>query len=241
VSWQIYNIANIPIIAWGPLWDEGLTHGFCDSALSYEPENPVVASSKLVSAFNLTQALSPNQTHSANVVDVNNSKSYNSQDADIIIANRFADAQSQDKTAVFIKTADCVPMILVSKDRIALVHAGWKGLSCGAIEAGLNLLNDPYLCLIGPAAESCCYEVGTEVLDSIGSTASAVKREGRDYLSTSKTAENIVRKFNSFNIRIERLGACTMCSAKFHSYRKTRTTSRNVSFAIVPTPTITTS
>jgi copper oxidase (laccase) domain-containing protein len=40
--------------------------------------------------------------------------------------------------AAMVLTADCVPVALASPDAVAMVHAGWKGLSGGVLEAGVG-------------------------------------------------------------------------------------------------------
>lgn len=73
-----------------------------------------------------------------------------------------------------VKTADCVP-ILVGDPKtgaFAAVHAGWRGTLAGIATKALQRLRDDYNAkphdvniAIGPAAGSCCYEVGMDVID----------------------------------------------------------------------------
>ena len=69
--------------------------------------------------------------------------------------------------AAMVLTADCVPVALATPDAVAMVHAGWKGLSGGVLEAGVAALaaDGPVHAAIGPAAGACCYEVGPEVAE----------------------------------------------------------------------------
>jgi YfiH family protein len=70
--------------------------------------------------------------------------------------------------AAMVLTADCVPVALASPDAVAMVHAGWKGLSGGVLEHGVAALHagdGPVHAAIGPAAGGCCYEVGPEVAE----------------------------------------------------------------------------
>jgi YfiH family protein len=64
-------------------------------------------------------------------------------------------------------SADCLPIAVVRVDgppAIAVLHAGWRGLSEGVVAAGVEPLR-PYrlAAVIGPAIGPCCYEVGPEV------------------------------------------------------------------------------
>jgi YfiH family protein len=64
-----------------------------------------------------------------------------------------------------VRTADCVPVLLADPDGIALLHAGWKGMVAGILEAGLSGFRRPesVRAVLGPAIRVCCYEVGPEV------------------------------------------------------------------------------
>ena len=64
-------------------------------------------------------------------------------------------------------SADCLPIVITrsaSPRAIAVLHAGWRGLSEGVVAAGVQALgNGPFAAVIGPAIGPCCYEVGPEV------------------------------------------------------------------------------
>src|SRR5207248_4251874 len=64
-------------------------------------------------------------------------------------------------------SADCLPIAVAATNgrrRLAVLHAGWRGLSEGVIAAGVAALGDgPKAAVVGPAIGPCCYEVGDEV------------------------------------------------------------------------------
>ena len=64
-------------------------------------------------------------------------------------------------------SADCLPIAVATTDgrrRLAVLHAGWRGLSEGVVAAGVAALGEgPKAAVIGPAIGPCCYEVGEEV------------------------------------------------------------------------------
>ena len=73
-----------------------------------------------------------------------------------------------------IKTADCVPVLIGdAKTRaFAAVHAGWRGTSSSILMSAIAQLQKEYgtdardlRVAIGPAANACCYEVGSDVLE----------------------------------------------------------------------------
>jgi len=67
-----------------------------------------------------------------------------------------------------VLTADCLPVLLCDVDgtRVAAVHAGWRGLAAGVIEAAVAALSVPgrrLLAWLGPAIGPTAFEVGSEV------------------------------------------------------------------------------
>ncbi len=72
-----------------------------------------------------------------------------------------------------VKTADCVPILIgdpVTR-AYAAVHAGWRGTSASVVRRAIEMMAREYgadplnlLAAIGPAANGCCYEVGSEVI-----------------------------------------------------------------------------
>lgn len=97
------------------------------------------------------------QVHSGTVVDADRAPCK----ADGLLCNRPGEA-------VRVVTADCVPILLATKDgrRIAAVHAGWKGTLAGIVEAAVVRLRagneSGVSAYIGPAIGACCYAVDEE-------------------------------------------------------------------------------
>ena len=65
-------------------------------------------------------------------------------------------------------SADCLPIVVARSNggrrRSPCVHAGWRGLAEGVVEAGVRALGGgPTRAVVGPAIGPCCYEVGPEV------------------------------------------------------------------------------
>jgi polyphenol oxidase len=74
-----------------------------------------------------------------------------------------------------VRTADCVPLLLVDPARraIAAVHAGWRGSleriaekTVGEMRRAFHSLPEDLLAAIGPSIRACCYEVGQEVVEA---------------------------------------------------------------------------
>jgi len=67
-----------------------------------------------------------------------------------------------------VLTADCLPLLLCAEDgsEVGAVHAGWRGLCDGVIEAAVAAMQTPasrLLAWLGPAAGPQAYEVGEDV------------------------------------------------------------------------------
>jgi len=75
-----------------------------------------------------------------------------------------------------VSVADCIPIAFAdpAKRRVAIVHAGWRGVAAGAAEAAVGILAElgssatDLLCHLGPAICGTCYEVGPEVHERLG-------------------------------------------------------------------------
>ncbi|MGZ8249364.1 laccase domain-containing protein, partial [Methylomagnum sp.] len=82
--------------------------------------------------------------------------------------DRVADAAYTRESGVVcaVMTADCLPVLLCSRDgeAIAAAHAGWKGLAGGVIESAVDALGGrDTLAWLGPAIGPEAFEVGGEV------------------------------------------------------------------------------
>lgn len=91
---------------------------------------------------------------------------------DAALAKREAEADGAYATrpgaVCAVLTADCLPVLLCDRQgtRVAALHAGWRGLAGGVIEAGVQALNVPgaeLLAWLGPAIGPEAFEVGMEV------------------------------------------------------------------------------
>lgn len=132
--------------------------------------------------------------------------------------------------ALAIRTADCLPIVLASDDgeAIAAIHAGWRGLAHGVIEATLARLRVPGERLvgwIGPCAGPGAYEVDAVVRDAFverdpGATrAFRPSRPGHWWCDLPWLARRRLAAHGA--IRVAGGGRCTIAEADaFYSWRR---------------------
>lgn len=165
--------------------------------------------------------------------------------SDVLVAVGSADLPGADLAAVrdadgyatalpgvpcVVLCADCVPVALVSDRAVAMVHAGWRGLVGGVLEAGLRALGEAtggsdgrsgVTAVIGPSAGPCCYEVGDEVHAALaaagGGTATSFRVGDHADLWAAAAARLRVAGVE----RVLTAGACTICDPdNYFSYRR---------------------
>jgi YfiH family protein len=126
---------------------------------------------------------------------------------------------------VAVRTADCIPLLLVDEERraVAAVHAGWRGTAGGiagrAIEAMRRRFGtDPARlhAAIGPGIGKCCYEVGPEVAVKFG-------KQGTTHLDLAEENRGQLIRAGVTAERIYASNLCTRCRPEeFHSFRRDR-------------------
>lgn len=124
---------------------------------------------------------------------------------------------------ILAMSADCLPIVVARAGHdtpaVAVLHAGWKGLLAGIVEAGVAALGGGTLtAAIGPGIGPCCYEVGEEV------AAPYRERFGDDVVRGRRldlwtSAERALRAAGV--AQVERFDRCTACEpGTFFSHRR---------------------
>jgi YfiH family protein len=124
---------------------------------------------------------------------------------------------------VLAMSADCLPLALARADgttpAVAVLHAGWKGLLAGVVEAGVSALGGGSLtAAVGPAIGPCCYEVRDDVAEPFRARFGRdIVREGR--LDLWRAAELALAEVGVQHV--ERMDMCTACHPElFFSHRR---------------------
>lgn len=138
-----------------------------------------------------------------------------------------------------VMTADCLPILLCDKGGsvVAAVHAGWRGLADGVIEATLlhmGVSASKLMAWLGPAIGPSMFEVGDEVRERfVSADQNAVEafkpsRQGRWLADLYQLARQRLVEFGVCDV----YGGhwCTYIDkARFYSYRRDGVTGRMAS------------
>ncbi len=130
-------------------------------------------------------------------------------------------------SSVAVKTADCIPVLLVDERRraVAAVHAGWRGTAQRIVPAAIEAMAREFgtrpqdlHAAIGPGIGACCYEVGPEVAARFG-----LEPDGPVHLDLPAHNRRQLLEAGVGPARIYTAGLCTRCrAAEFHSFRRDR-------------------
>lgn len=132
--------------------------------------------------------------------------------------------------AVAVKTADCLPILLVDRGHraVAAVHAGWRGTVAEVVRHAVEHMRREFGsapsdldAAIGPGIGLCCYEVGADVAGHFPQTRVGAGSDGRAYVDLAAANRQQLLASGLDGARIYTAGLCTMCLAQeFHSYRR---------------------
>ncbi len=124
---------------------------------------------------------------------------------------------------IAVKTADCIPILLVDEEHraVAAVHAGWRGTVQGILRRALRGMQEEFgtrparvHAAIGPGIGKCCYEVGAEVAAQFGET-------GPCHIDLVEANRRQLIEAGIPGSFIYAANLCTKCNARdFHSYRR---------------------
>jgi YfiH family protein len=123
---------------------------------------------------------------------------------------------------LMLVTADCLPVALARTDgtRLAVLHAGWRGLLADVVAEGVKAVGGPVTAAVGPGIGPCCYEVGDEVAGPFRERFGAGVVAGGK-LDLAGAAEQALRTAGAETV--ERVALCTSCEDDlFFSHRRDR-------------------
>ena len=132
--------------------------------------------------------------------------------------------------SLVVATADCVPIALEGDGFAAVVHAGWRGVAADVVDAACQVVSDAGFRIeraaIGPAIGPCCYEVGEEVRDALPGHH-GVTTWGTPSVDLVAAVTDQLTPYLAGG-RVWSSGRCTFTDPELNSYRRDRTSSRQV-------------
>jgi hypothetical protein len=142
-----------------------------------------------------------------------------------------------------VRSADCGTILLGDErsGRVAAIHAGWRGVVLGVIEAATAALrgNRPakLIAAVGPHIQRCCFEVGEDVAAQLAACSSL----GQSIVDRSRARPHVDlrrlmrSKLEALNVElIEDVGGCTVCEPSLYfSFRRDGQASGRLLSAIV--------
>lgn len=193
-SQQVYRVAELDSMPW-------LVHGFG------------TRSSDIPARF--SQLATLKQIHSANCVAASGRPG--------ILGEGDALLEDARGAVIAVKTADCLPVLLVDERHRAVeaVHAGWRGTVAGIVRRAAEAMQARFgtepgdlHAAIGPGIGECCYEVGPEVAAQFGI-------DGRAHVDLAAANRRQLTEAGVPESRIYLSNLCTRClPEEFHSYRR---------------------
>jgi polyphenol oxidase len=116
--------------------------------------------------------------------------------------------------------ADCLTAALVAPggERLAVAHAGWRGLVAGVLEAAAGRVGPGFAAALGPGAGVCCYAVGDDVAGQLRARfGDDVAVDGHADLALC--ARRALEHAGAAAVATS--GSCTICDEeRFHSHRR---------------------
>ena len=139
-----------------------------------------------------------------------------------------------------VLTADCLPVLFTDDAgaRVAVAHAGWRGMSAGVIESTLRVLGAPpreVLAWLGPAIGPEAFEVGVDVFQAFttrdpGAAAAFTPHGNGKFMADLYT----LARQRLARCGVDRVfggGLCTLRDeARFFSYRREKRSGRMGAF-----------
>jgi YfiH family protein len=152
-------------------------------------------------------------------------------------------------SAYAVRSADCVPILLADQrsGAVMAIHAGWRGLVGGVIEAGVaclleNIGSEPaLLAAVGPHISRAAFEVSADVaaeLEAASPVAGAVHQapgQAKPHVDLRFIVRHKLLALGLAEAAIDQVGGCTLLSPeRYFSFRRDGKRSGRHLSAIVP-------
>lgn len=151
--------------------------------------------------------------------------------------------------APLVQTADCLPVIVIGRNIVLSIHAGWRGVEQNIISKSLSSLTSYRFtgaqAFIGPFIAKSSFEVGVDVADRLETcfenaggnpelrpVVHSHKDPEKKYVDLEPIARQQIQQAVP-GLPVEVVGLDTFSDSRFHSFRRNRTKGRQWSFGFL--------
>lgn len=129
-------------------------------------------------------------------------------------------ARHRDAVCV-VMTADCLPLLLCDAQGsvVGAVHAGWKGLAAGVVEATVQAMNvapQNLMAWLGPAISQQAFEVG----DEVRATFVAAQPQSAAAFLPGQRGKWLADIYSLTRLRLNALGITQIYGSNYCTYRE---------------------
>jgi YfiH family protein len=130
-----------------------------------------------------------------------------------------------------VMVADCIPLLLKSKDAVAAVHVGRKGLLNRVAEKAIDVMREisdaQISAIIGPAICGKCYEVSPEIFSEVTASHPESASQTRSNTPSLDLVAALISDLGKLGItEIDNQSRCTLEDKDLYSYRRDGATGR---------------
>jgi YfiH family protein len=130
-----------------------------------------------------------------------------------------------------VRTADCVPVVIMGAAGVAVAHAGWRGTAAGVVGAtvvalcgGSGMEPRDLIAVVGPHISGAAYEVGAEVVQGLAAAGLdpaefvvAHSARGRPHVDLGRAVGG---QLAALGVGIvAHIGGCTASDPQLYSHR----------------------
>lgn len=140
--------------------------------------------------------------------------------------------------AVAVLVADCVPVVVMGRRAVAVVHAGRRGVQHGIVTKAIAALRDldpgPLRAQLGPSICGGCYEVPSAMQDEVAEVVPATRTATRAGTPGLDLRAGLRAQLNAAGVAAVQVSeACTAEDPSYFSYRRDGVTGRFAGIAMI--------
>lgn len=129
-----------------------------------------------------------------------------------------------------VQVADCIPLLLASKEVVAAVHVGRKGLvnevALRAIDVMREMGAQAISAIIGPAICGTCYEVSEEIFEEVVAAHPQARSHTRTGTPSLDLPKALIAQLEAIDVAVVNESICTLENQGLFSYRRDGITGR---------------